>query len=516
MDDNKRIEKLRRKLELVVSRIAAGVCPVHVSEIWVFGSSLRLKEDPHDIDLVLFYRKDDELDKKVELFRVFLQKLRETEEGRKSIQDLVEKPEFAQTAGREVFHLPIEKWTAYLRQTGTWAWMGYSFHPNEITKRVLREGMHGVQISELNSPDDKETWLKSMTARTFRLVWSEEKPDLGANLREIMSPQSRVVSTLSELPNFLEQAERHGAYYDVLKGVTAWVAAWVSEKGELPDNSLVTQRMDLLLSDRGVLKEYWGWIKGEAGSHGSEPSIHTRTTNKDLDVEFSKISGKDLKTVGLMTEQLRDQISRFRAKGRVANILFREIFKPMQGYTVSPISERIETAADRALSWVPMYEATDEVKREVLKEVGLEHVSRRIFLLESPYYRAEYQLARSDDDLRRLIKRQAEGKFAKTHVAYIRRIVRKAFPTPTDISISIKASAVSGDTLIPSTVEISISADKNSTEVIGKAKLLGFGEWENSRWDERIYSSLALDVSPFKGEVAKIKSFVRERLSHSP
>ncbi len=219
MDDNKRIEKLRRKLELVVSRIAAGVCPVHVSEIWVFGSSLRLKEDPHDIDLVLFYRKDDELDKKVELFRVFLQKLRETEEGRKSIQDLVEKPEFAQTAGREVFHLPIEKWTAYLRQTGTWAWMGYSFHPNEITKRVLREGMHGVQISELNSPDDKETWLKSMTARTFRLVWSEEKPDLGANLREIMSPQSRVVSTLSELPNFLEQAERHGAYYDVLKGV---------------------------------------------------------------------------------------------------------------------------------------------------------------------------------------------------------------------------------------------------------------------------------------------------------
>src|SRR6266516_1980192 len=183
-----------------------------------------------------------------------------------------------------------------------------------------------------------------------------------------------------------------------------------------------------------------------------------------------------------MTEQLRDQISRFRAKGRVANILFREIFKPMQGYTVSPISERIETAADRALSWVPMYEATDEVKREVLKEVGLEHVSRRIFLLESPYYRAEYQLARSDDDLRRLIKRQAEGKFAKTHIAYIRPMVRKVFPIPADISISVRASEQSGDRLIPSIVEISIYANKNSTEVVKTAKRLGFGEWESSRW----------------------------------
>src|SRR5207249_8867699 len=136
---NQRMEKLNRKLQLVISKIANGLCPVHVAEIWIFGSTLRLKEEPEDIDLALFYNKDDELDKKVEFFRKSIEKLRETPEGRKTIQELAEKPELAQKAGREVFRLTIEKWTPFLRQTGTWAWIGYAFHTNEVAKRILKE-----------------------------------------------------------------------------------------------------------------------------------------------------------------------------------------------------------------------------------------------------------------------------------------------------------------------------------------------------------------------------------------
>ncbi len=183
---NRRMEKLRDKLQLIVSRIADGYCPVHVSEIWIFGSTLRLKEDPEDIDLVIFYKKDDELDKKVEVFRNLIWNLRETPEGKKTVQDLVEDPELARKVGSQLFHLPIEKWTPYLRQTGTSARLGYLFYTQEVTKRTLKEGIHGVQISHLSSLDQKDMWLKSMTARTFRLAWSEQKPDLEANLQEYL------------------------------------------------------------------------------------------------------------------------------------------------------------------------------------------------------------------------------------------------------------------------------------------------------------------------------------------
>jgi hypothetical protein len=67
------------------------------------------------------------------------------------------------------------------------------------------------------------------------------------------------------------------------------------------------------------------------------------------------------------------------------------------------MSERIATAAERAVSWIPMYSASDELKREVLREVGLERISRQIVLLESPHYRAEYRLARSEDELKELV-----------------------------------------------------------------------------------------------------------------
>jgi hypothetical protein len=508
------MEKLRRKLRLVVSRITDGNCPVHVSEIWIFGSTLRLKEEPEDIDLAVFYRKDDELDKKVEVFRNFIWNLRETPEGKKMAQDLVEDPEFARKAGRQLFHLPIEKWTPYLRQTGTSAWMGYVFHAQEVAKRLLREGMHGVQISHLSSLDERDMWLNSMTARTFRLAWSEEKRDLEANLQEIMSPKGRKGSTLSELPNFLVQAERYGSYYDVLRDMTGWAASWLSDKGDLPDTSSVIQKIEDLLADRGVMKEYWGWMEGEAqaGSYVSEPSIHARITNRDLDAKFSEISGKDPKTVGSITEGLRDQIHRSQAKGRVVHLLLREIFSPVKGYYVSPMSERIATAAERAVSWIPMYSASDELKREVLREVGLERISRQIVLLESPHYRAEYRLARSEDELKELVSQQAEGRLAKIHVAYIRPMVRKVFPTPATISLSLRAAGVSEEPLVPSEVEVSVSIEKSLAEVVETANRLGFEQWENSHSNETFYASLTLDIARFKGDTAKIKSFVRERL----
>jgi predicted nucleotidyltransferase len=511
---NRRMQKLRSKLQIIVSRIADGYCPVHVSEVWIFGSALRLKEEPKDIDLVIFYKKDDELDKNVEVFRNLIWNLRETPDGKKTVQGLVEDPEFARKVGSQVFHLPIEKWTPYLRQTGTSARLGYVFHAQEVAKRTLREGMHGVQISHLSSLSEKDMWLKSMTARTFRLAWSEQKPDLEANLQHIMSREGRTISTLSELPNFLAQAERYGAYYDVLKDLTAWVAGWLSEKGDLPDASLVIENIEHLLAERGVLKEYWAWMEGEvhAGSYVSEPSIHARITNRDLDAKFSEISGKDPKTIGSITEELRDEIDRSQAKGQVVNKLLREILDPLQGYRVSALSERLETAAERALSWIPMYTASDELRREVLREVGLEHISRRIIFFESPNYRAGYRLAKSEDELKKLVDWQAEGQLAKTHVAYIRPLVRKVFPAPTTVSISVKAADTSVGSLIPSRVEVSISAEKGSLEVVQTANRLGFEKWDDSHLDEAFYASLTLDVSKFRGDVAKIKSHFRERL----
>jgi hypothetical protein len=61
-------------------------------------------------------------------------------------------------------------------------------------------------------------------------------------------------------------------------------------------------------------------------------------------------------------------------------------------------------------------------------------------------------------------------------------------------------------------VEVSVSIEKSLAEVVETANRLGFEQWENSHSNETFYASLTLDIARFKGDTAKIKSFVRERL----
>jgi len=57
------MEKTRVRLTSA-QKATTDLCPLRIAEVWVFGSFLRLKEEPGDVDLVVLYREDKEFDAK--------------------------------------------------------------------------------------------------------------------------------------------------------------------------------------------------------------------------------------------------------------------------------------------------------------------------------------------------------------------------------------------------------------------------------------------------------------------
>lgn len=49
---------LFRKLERIMGKVAVGRLPMVITEVYLFGSFLRLKESPADIDILLIYDSD--------------------------------------------------------------------------------------------------------------------------------------------------------------------------------------------------------------------------------------------------------------------------------------------------------------------------------------------------------------------------------------------------------------------------------------------------------------------------
>ncbi len=63
---------------------------------------------------------------------------------------------------------------------------------------------------------ERDQVLSEMTTIKFRFLWSLEKPALEANHSEAFIPEEQNQTLLSELRNFLIQAEQQRSRYEVL------------------------------------------------------------------------------------------------------------------------------------------------------------------------------------------------------------------------------------------------------------------------------------------------------------
>jgi hypothetical protein len=346
-----------------------------------------------------------------------------------------------------------------------------------------------------------------MTTSKFRFLWSREKQDVGANLSEAFIPEEQVQTLLSELRSFLIQAEQQRSRYDVLLNGAIWLIEEMNRRHSLPPESDLNSHMLDFASKRGVAPKFRSWVV-KGGFEEPRASEHITT----LDIESKIVEVKSSGTAGISEtcERLREEIKSLRGKARVVDVLISQIMDVSEQH--KDLNDRTEIAALRALIWVPIYEATDETKREVLRDAGLGEIDRRIVLIAYPRSKPDYFMAYSEEELTELLYRKESGRVAKEHVSYLRNILRNAFPRSTDTGVSVITQKDREGQCIPITVLLYADSAGSAEIFLRKANQLGFRVSEG--YSSGSYrADLSVDVSQLKGDRAKIRDFIRQRLA---
>ena len=522
-----RRETLDRNLRILLSRIEDGITPLHIIEGWVFGSFLRPKKDPNDIDMVLFYKKDPEFDEKVEKFLGFIKYMRESAEKEgnyKRLENLSKADPRVMELLREHFPgLPVDVWVQYIETKGYFKeFLKYSFNPIEVTKRILKKSIRGIQITDIYPIENRDSRLARMTAQSFKLVWSEYSRDINKNLTQSKYEQTNL--TLDEIKNFAIQIERHKSYYDVLISLLKWAIESIQVKGILKTPEQIAERLQLVGGERGILGSYLQWIEYDllGGENVDEPSLNDHVTIMDINARMNQIksSVKNLEDLGDLCESNRGEINDYHDRCAVAKTLLHYLFRLPYNY-IPPIEERVSKAVSRTLENVPMYRASDMVKRRVLSDIGLDKISENIILVENLGSKSQYYNTHSDEERARLIDQSKIGKMEKEHAKYLRPILRKAFEKTMDTYLFLTSKVNAQGVAVIHYIYLTASTYEPEIEsFVDLANSMGFEiDTSDSAAHMTVFQTpyvraeLKIDVRHLNGDKNKIKALVKEKLS---
>ena len=516
VESKKRI-LLTRNVKRLIDRIEEGIVPVKIVEVYAFGSFLRFKAEPGDIDLVLFYREEPVFDEKVELFRQFIIKQSETKEGRELLKKLTDDEVLAKELENAVFPgLPVSIWLRHIKATGPMkTYIQYNFNRSDITKKILKEKLRYIQIAYVENINEKEKVLSWFSAQMFKLIWSDNKRDLDDNLKDLQDVQ--LEATLSEMKNFSIQIERYKSYYYVLLHVIKQVINEIQFNKIIPEKETLVKLVKEYGVKIGILEGYMNWIINQIKwmQHINEPSLQEPVTNLDIDkaIENAKNSVNHDYELGDLCETMRNDINVYRSKCTVARHLLHQLIDSSNGYWVPPIEERIDISALRALLHVPFYEASDEIKREVLTDLNLNDTNRRIILIERLGSKPDYKLADDDEELKKLTKLSRISKTEKEHAKYIRPILRKVFPKNIGRYVALDIHINEHDGLVLNKLNIDIKYEGEKIEnFINIIKDSGFDV--SDKYENFCIADLSIDISHLNGDKKEIKKLVKDSLSY--
>lgn len=181
-------ETLLRNLEKACRRILEENLPVEIVEVQVFGSFLRGKPRPHDMDLRVIYGFDEECwEEWLHMVRVLEQMFWDESIGDK-VESLWRKDiPFKEVAMGELrddlkargvnpVWASCFSWTNLLDSS----WSPSALSWEKVVRRRLLRGMKGIRMQFVRVKDAGESGF--LVAENFRLAWSREHPDVRKNL----------------------------------------------------------------------------------------------------------------------------------------------------------------------------------------------------------------------------------------------------------------------------------------------------------------------------------------------
>jgi hypothetical protein len=209
-----RQKSLLKRLSKICDRTLNEQLPIVVEEIWGFGSFLRGKERPGDIDLVIKYSKE------VQSFEIFKHLTKGIVKRYGYSEHRPETPADALTL--LVLELKVkgidivteQDLATYLGwlEGITWKMVFremnpelFAYDPSGITKRRLLRGIREIHIMSVTSVGSGRGIL---VAKEYELFWSKSNPDLNFHVSMILSPDRIGSTCINELQNFEGQLEK--------------------------------------------------------------------------------------------------------------------------------------------------------------------------------------------------------------------------------------------------------------------------------------------------------------------
>ncbi len=399
---SKKRQLLERHLKAVVRNAEMGKTPLRIAELWVYGSFIRPKEEPGDVDLEVFFRPDEELDEKLRLIQDVLhdtsgarKQLRRTawaEAQQGKVDALVE--ELDREFGHDERHrlwLEISRasWLYLARNMGVWT-MNIDAH--KVIKTVLLGRSKTIHIEPTEGIKPIVQKAETLAEKPHRLLWGESSPDVDANLRLMRAKAEEAAD--KELPRFLVQFDQLDAEYSMIKAGITYVLA------EMRQGRDVTRAKDSETFDIAYADPSWGTeakrLLTYRVSSPMEAGMVSWARKNGINEDFigaalsadpysftqqflpEKPAREPLPKPTTEVEELRSRSKELIRKLPFARSL-RGCMSNLVGRTEFSARDPIVEAVYRAYVGTQMYLAPDEVRTEVLRDLGLEHIviSRR-------------------------------------------------------------------------------------------------------------------------------------------
>ena len=194
---SKRQLSLITRLDKICKKIPEQILPVNIERIELFGSALRNKQNPGDLDLHAYYSDDEYYSNRWNLFYKIFTKM---DKNHKLPLDAVLhylKENFKQEQVKDVEPI-FQNWFKDFK----WGSLDYEdLSRDKVLRKVILKGVKEIHILDFILIGKKSSIKKSAS----EVVWSRTSPDVFSNLKKIWMPETLESNLWIDLESLDEQ-----------------------------------------------------------------------------------------------------------------------------------------------------------------------------------------------------------------------------------------------------------------------------------------------------------------------